>query len=202
MKKLILVITGGLLATFGANAQRLPDNAVPDSYDLKFEPHLADATFSGDETIHLRLRQPATSIVLNSAEIEFVEATVRSGNSTQTAKATTDDQSETATLTVPQATPAGPADVHIRFKGMLNDKLRGFYLSQTARRRYAVTQFEATDARRAFPSFDEPAFKAIYRITLVVNKGDTAISNARIISDTPGPADSQHTPQFPPTPKM
>ena len=202
MKRLFLVATGSLILALAAPAQRLPQNALPDSYDLKFEPHLADATFSGDETIHLRLRQPATSIVLNSAEIEFAEATVRSGTSTQTATATTDEKSETATLTVPQAMPAGPADVHIRFKGILNDKLRGFYLSQTARRRYAVTQFEATDARRAFPSFDEPASKAVYRIAIVVDKGDTAISNGRIISDTPGPGDGQHTLQFSPTPKM
>jgi aminopeptidase N len=202
MKRLIFLAVGSLILTQASAAQRLPDNALPESYDLKFEPHLPDATFAGDETIHLRLRQPVTSMVLNSAEIEFAEATVCSGDSTQIAQVTTDDKNETATLTVSQTIPAGPADVHIRYKGILNDKLRGFYLSQTARRRYAVTQFEATDARRAFPSFDEPASKAVYRITLVVDKGDTAISNGRIVSDTPGPGDGRHTLRFSPTPKM
>jgi aminopeptidase N/puromycin-sensitive aminopeptidase len=107
-----------------------------------------------------------------------------------------------ATFTVPNPIPAGPADIHIRYTGVLNDKLRGFYLSETSRRRYAVTQYEATDARHAMPSFDEPAYKAVFRITLVVDKGDTAISNGRIISDSPGPGDTKHTLQFSPSPKM
>ena len=84
----------------------------------------------------------------------------------------------------------------------MNDKLRGFYLSKSERRSYAVTQFEATDARRAFPSFDEPAFKAVFNITLIIDKGDTAISNSKIISDTPGPGDGKHTLKFAPSPKM
>ncbi len=74
--------------------------------------------------------------------------------------------------------------LEIEYTGILNGKLRGFYLSKTEKRNYAVTQFESTDARRAFPSFDEPAFKATYDVTLVVDKGDTAISNTNIISDT------------------
>jgi aminopeptidase N len=61
---------------------------------------------------------------------------------------------------------------------------------------------DATDARRAFPSFDEPASKAVFRVTLIIDKGDTAISNGRIISDTPGPGDGKHTLQFSRSPKM
>lgn len=202
MKRFLVFSISFLAFSLGASAQRLPDNVSPESYDLKFAPDLAGAAFSGDETIHVRLRKPATSITLNSAEIEFKETTIAAGGSTQTATVARDEKNETATLTVPKAIPAGPADIHIRFQGILNDKLRGFYLSQTPRRRYAVTQFEATDARRAFPSFDEPAYKAVFRITLVIDKGDTAISNGRIVSDTPGPGDASHTLEFSPTPKM
>ena len=191
-----------LLLGGAVSAQRLPDKVLPDSYDLTLTPDLPSATFTGDETIQVRLLAPASSIVLNSAEIEFQEVTVAAGGSTQTATVTTDEKNEAATLTVPATIPAGPAEIHIRYKGILNDKLRGFYLSQTARRRYAVTQFEATDARRAFPSFDEPAYKAVFRITLIIDKGDTAISNGKIISDTPGPGDSKHTLKFSPSPKM
>ena len=90
----------------------------------------------------------------------------------------------------------------IAYTGILNNELRGFYLSKTAKRNYAVTQFESTDARRAFPSFDEPAFKATYDVTLVVDAGDTAISNTPIESDTPGPAEGKHTLKFFTTPKM
>src|SRR5208282_1877948 len=182
MKRLVAVAVWSLLAA-ATQAQRLPDNVVPDSYDLKFEPNLANASFSGDETIHVHLQKAATSIVLNSAEIEFKEVWLGSADFKQAAAVTKDEKTETATFTVPNTIPAGPVDIHIKFTGILNDKLRGFYLSQTARRRYAVTQFEATDARRAFPSFDEPAYKAVFSVTLVVDKNDTAISNGKIISD-------------------
>jgi aminopeptidase N/puromycin-sensitive aminopeptidase len=202
MKRVLAVVVWSVLATLGVSAQRLPENAVPDAYDLKFEPDLGSATFAGEETIHVHLEKATTSIVLNSAEIEFKEAWVGSADFKQAAAVSKDEKNETATLTVPSAVPAGPAEIHIRFTGILNDKLRGFYLSQTARRRYAVTQFEATDARRAFPSFDEPAYKAVFRVALVVDKADTAISNGKIVSDTPGPGSGKHTLQFSDSPKM
>jgi len=202
MKRLFAVAVCSLFAGSGILAQRLPENVVPDSYDLKFAPDLATATFAGDELIHVHLQKATTSIVLNSAEIEFKEVWIGSADFKQAAAVTKDEKNETVTLTVPSMVPAGAAEIHIRFTGILNDKLRGFYLSQTARRRYAVTQFEATDARRAFPSFDEPAYKAVFRVSLVVDKGDTAISNGKIISDTPGPGNGKHTLQFSDSPKM
>jgi aminopeptidase N len=202
MKRLVAAAVWSMLAGSGILAQRLPENVVPDSYDLKFEPDLASATFAGDELIHVHLQKATTSIVLNSAEIEFKEVWIGSADFKQAASVNRDEKNETATLTVPSLVPAGPAEIHIRFTGILNDKLRGFYLSQTARRRYAVTQFEATDARRAFPSFDEPAYKAVFRIALVVDKGDTAISNGKIVADTPGPGSGKHTLQFSDSPKM
>jgi aminopeptidase N/puromycin-sensitive aminopeptidase len=202
MKRILVFAIITLLWVSRSHAQRLPDNAIPESYDLKFEPDLSAATFSGEETIHVRLQKAATSVVLNSAEIEIKEASIASGDFKQAAFFKTDDKSETATITVPSMVPAGAAEIHIRFTGILNDKLRGFYLSQTARRRYAVTQFEATDARRAFPCFDEPAYKAVFRISLVVDKGDTAISNGKIVADNPGPAAGKHTIQFSDSPKM
>jgi aminopeptidase N/puromycin-sensitive aminopeptidase len=168
MKRTVLLIIFALALALGTSAQRLPENVTPESYDLKFEPKLSNATFSGDVTIHVRLLKPASSIVLNSAESEFQEATIAAGGSVQTASVSLDGKNETATLAMPKAIPAGVAHIHIRYTGILNDQLRGFYLSQTSRRRYAVTQFEATDARRAFPCFDEPASKAVFRITLII----------------------------------
>ncbi len=103
---------------------------------------------------------------------------------------------------MPVELPARDYFIHIKYTGILNGQLRGFYLSQTPKRRYAVTQFESTDARRAFPCFDEPAYKAVYNIKLVIGKGDTAISNGKIVSDTPGPGDGKHTLTFSPSPKM
>jgi aminopeptidase N len=202
MKRLATLATLTLLAVLPSLAQRLPETVIPESYDLKFEPDLSSATFSGEETIHAHLQKAASTLTLNSAEIEFQEASIAAGDFKQAAAVKLDEKNETATLWVPDTVPVGAIDIHIRFTGILNDKLRGFYLSQTGRRRYAVTQFEATDARRAFPSFDEPAYKAVYRITLVVDKGDIAISNGKIISDTPGPASGKHTLRFSDSPKM
>src|SRR6185436_16372163 len=103
------------------------------------------------------------------------------------------EKDETATFKVTRAIPRGAATIHITYTGLLNDKLRGFYLSEANGRRYAVSQMEATDARRAFPSFDEPAQKATFAVTLMVDAGDTAISNGRQVSDTPGPEPGKHT---------
>ena len=101
-----------------------------------------------------------------------------------------------------RAIPRGPATIHITYTGILNDKLRGFYLSKANGRNYAVSQMEATDARRAFPSFDEPAYKATFDVTLLIDAGDSAISNGRQISDTPGPEPGKHTVVFARTPKI
>ena len=119
-----------------------------------------------------------------------------------TAVVTLDARREQATFTFVQTLPAGRVRLAIEYKGILNDKLRGFYLSKTKARRYGVTQFEATDARRAFPSFDEPALKATFDVTLVVDAGDTAISNMNIVSDTAGPVAGKHTVVFAQTPRM
>jgi aminopeptidase N/puromycin-sensitive aminopeptidase len=179
-----------------AELPRLPDAVVPEHYQLKFTPDLAQATFAGDETIEVRVLHPVSALRLNAAEIRFQEAAITSAGMTQTAQVTLDDKGEMATLAVGKALAIGPAAIHIVFTGVLNDKLRGFYLASANGRKYAVTQFEARDARRAFPCFDEPAMKATFRITLVVDKGDTAISNGVLLHDTPGPGDAKHTLEF------
>jgi aminopeptidase N len=80
--------------------------------------------------------------------------------------------------------------------------VRGFYISKANGRKYAVTQLEATDARRAFPSFDEPIYKATYDVSLMIDTPDTAISNGRVVTDTQGPDTGKHTLTFERTPKM
>ncbi|PYR77087.1 MAG: peptidase, partial [Acidobacteria bacterium] len=109
---------------------------------------------------------------------------------------------EQATLHVRHPVPPGDASIHITYKGVLNDELRGLYLSKANNRRYAVSQLEATDARRMFPSFDEPAMKATFSLTAVMDEGDHAISNGAVTSDTPGPGRGKHTVVFEITPKM
>ena len=142
----------------------------------------------------MRLSEPTRSITLNAAEIDFHEVTITAGGTHAGRRASTlDADSETATLTVPQPIPAGAAAIAIRYTGRLNDQLRGFYLSRANNRDYAITQLEPTDARRAFPSFDEPAMKATFAVSATIDTRDTAISNGRLLSDTPGPGAGKHT---------
>ena len=185
-----------------ATAQRLPDNAAPESYRITLTPDFQKDNFAGDETIQVRILKPTATVVLNSLDIDFQGTTITASGVTQTAQVSVDRSKQTASLTIPKPLPAGPAAVHIRYTGILNDQLRGFYLSKANGRKYAVTQFEATDARRAFPSFDEPAYKATFDISAVVDQGDTAISNGKTISDVPGPVAGKHIIHFATTPKM
>jgi aminopeptidase N len=185
-----------------ASAQRLPHTAVPTSYQLKFTPDFSNNTFAGEETIQVEVPKATPEIVLNAADITFEKVTITGGSSTQTAKVTLRKADEMASLGVSTALPAGPASIHIVYSGILNSELRGFYLGhEEDGHKYAVTQFESTDARRAFPSFDEPDYKATFDVTVVAPKEDAVISNTDSVSDTPD-ASGLHTVHFAKTPKM
>src|SRR6266481_320583 len=225
-RSIVFVLSALFLTTnFAARAQRLPGGIRPEHYRLTLTPDLKAATFSGEETIDLILDAPSRSVTLNAAEIKFGEVrayrlpvstydygklgsqptplgALEADKHPQIATTTLDASKEQATFTFASELPAGRVALTIRYTGVLNDKLRGFYLSKTKTRNYAVTQFEPTDARRAYPSFDEPALKATYDIALVVDAADAAISNTNIISDEPGPTAGKHTLRFATTPKM
>jgi aminopeptidase N len=193
----LAVLAGQFLA-----AQRLPATVIPTHYTLSLRPDLKTAKFSGSEKIGIGIKEPVQSITLNAAEIVFQSVTVHQNRLNQTGTVSLDEAKQQATLTFPKTLEIGSATLSIEYTGILNQDLRGFYLSKTPRRNYAVTQFEPTDARRAFPCFDEPAFKAVFDVSLVVDTHDTAISNGGIVSDTPGPGPGHHTIRFSPTPKM
>ena len=191
-----------LAGPFAAFSQRLSSTARPQHYSLKLTPDLKSATFTGSEAIDVTLDESVNSITLNAHDLAFQSVKIEAAGKEQTATVTLDKEKEEATFTVPEKLPPGKARISVEYTGILNGQLRGFYLSKTSRRNYAVTQFESTDARRAFPSFDEPAFKATFDVTLVVDKSDTAISNGPIVSDIPGPSPDKHTLKFLTTPKM
>ncbi len=198
-----LVSIGFLLCTAApAKAQRLPTGVHPTHYDLTFNVDIAHARFEGTETIDVDLLEPATRIVLNAADIQFRDVSIGRSPSSQQATVTLDPGKQQATLTVARRIERGPTEIFIHYSGTLNEQLRGFYLSRGKTRNYAVTQFESTDARRAFPCFDEPAYKATFALTVVADRGDRVISNGRTLSDVSGPTPSHHTVKFATTPKM
>jgi aminopeptidase N/puromycin-sensitive aminopeptidase len=201
--KRILAVLICVLATFSvAGAQRLPEVARPENYKLTFTPNLETATFEGDETISIRVLKPTSEITLNAADIDIREATITSGGATQKVSGTCDKEKEEALLAVEKPLAPGAATIHITYAGKLNDEMRGLYMGKDDQgRKYAASQFEATDARRAFPSFDEPDYKATFDITAVADKGLVAISNQKIVSDTPGPG-VKHTVRFATTARM
>ncbi len=198
----VAAILLAMYSTGNGRAERLPATVVPQHYALTLAPDLSKAIFEGTETIDVTLAEPSDHITLNAVDITFKTVTVAAATKRQKGTVSLDKNNEEATFAFPEKIPAGHAQLKIEYSGTLNDKLRGFYLSKTARRNYAVTQFESTDARRAFPSFDEPAMKATFDVSLTVDAGDTVISNGPIVSDTAGPGVGKHTLKFLTTPKM
>jgi puromycin-sensitive aminopeptidase len=172
----------------------LPVEVRPITYRLSLSPNLTAFTFAGEETIDIEVSHPTSQIVLNAAELEIQEAHLtREGQLIQAQTIAIDAEEETATLTFATLLPTGTTQLYMRFAGILNDKLRGFYRSEYSlpdgsKRVMATTQFEAPDARRAFPCWDEPAYKAKFEISLVIPADLTAISNMPIVSDTPQPS--------------
>ncbi len=201
MKRILAVITFVAAALSFTAAQRLPETATPENYKLTFTPDLEKASFEGDETIAIRVLKPTSEITLNAADIDFHDVSITSGGAAQKAKVTAEKDKEMVVLSVDKPLPAGPATIHITYSGILNSEMRGFYLGKDDQgRKYAATQFEATDARRAYPSFDEPDYKATFDITAVADKDMVAISNSKETSDTAG--GEKHTVRFATTPKM
>ncbi len=185
-----------------AAAQRLPTSVIPSHYKLWIDPVIEKQQFSGEETIEVQLAQASHEIVLNSLNLEIGSAEVIAGGKTQQAQVAYDQPDEMIRLKVTEPISAGPAALHLKFSGKLTAGLRGLYLSKTVRRSYAVTQFEGTYARMMFPGFDEPGFKATFDLTVVADKGDTVISNGRIIHDAPAADPARHTLTFSTSPKM
>jgi puromycin-sensitive aminopeptidase len=165
---------------------RLPRSVVPSRYDLRLEPDLVTATFAGEETVTVTVHEPTREIVLNAAEIVIASALLENDAGERlTAAADADESLERVRLTLSRPATPGAWRLRLTFRGTLNDKLRGFYRSTYkdaagATRALAATQFEATDARRAFPCWDEPDFKAVFAPTLVIDPALTAVSNTPV----------------------
>ena len=173
-----------------AEAVVLPANVKPSKYKMTLQPDLKTFTFKGDQTIDIDIVVPTARVMLNAAELEISEVSLRrNGASTSLRSISADEGTETVTLDFGETLAQGPAQLYMRFSGILNDRLVGFYRSEyqdTAGQTQflATTQFEATDARRAFPCWDEPAQKAVFDVTLVFDDSLQAVSNTPIVEES------------------
>jgi puromycin-sensitive aminopeptidase len=152
------------------NDFRLAKDVRPSRYALQFDLDLERWTFTGKGTITLTLARSAREITLHSVDLDITPGGDVSG-------VTYDEESQTATLKLAKELPAGQHDLGLAWSGAIAEKLRGLYRSTRPGERYAATQFEAADARRAFPCFDEPEFKARFTVELLHDSALAAISN-------------------------
>ena len=164
---------------------RLSTVVRPSRYDVRLRPSLDDASFTGTVRIDVVADEPVDAFTLNAADLH-IESCVVDG---ATCGFELDDELERLTITGFGPMSGSTATLDIRFRGVLNDKLRGFYRStytdaDGTDQVIATTQMQSTDCRRAFPCWDEPEFKAVFGITLDVADGLTAVSNGSEVART------------------
>ncbi len=159
---------------------------IPINYEIMFEPLFHNFKFNGEEIITLNLPKPTNSIKLDAAELSIKESHIIQGRKIIPTKSSLNEKDEKLNIKLAKKIK-GKIKLSIKFTGTLNDRLLGFYKSQykdkKGKTKYlATTQFEAADARRAFPCWDEPAVKATFDVSLLVDKHMDAISNMPVIS--------------------
>jgi puromycin-sensitive aminopeptidase len=176
--------------TLRANPYRLARTVVPSAYRIFLTPDLDAATFAGRVEIDVEVAEATSQITLHSLDLVLGAASLSAPSVTyRSGEPSYDAQFNTATFAFDEVLPVGPAVVEIAFTGVLNDLLVGFYRSTFTdangeTRVIATTQFEHSDARRAFPCWDEPSFKATFEVNLTVPSELAAYSNSPETSST------------------
>jgi len=169
--------------------QRLPLVATPERYDLYFEPNFESNEFEGHETVYLQVNEPTREITLNSLELSIYEGSIARSEKTHgdwiKAEIDRNKEREIVVFKFPKLLAPGRYELAVKFSGKLNDKMEGFYLSTFKDKdgkelKMCSTHMEPTDARRMFPCFDEPVYKATYRVTAAIPPDMVAISNAAV----------------------
>jgi len=204
----------------------LPTNVIPRHYRLSLTPDFSTFKYKGIVTVDLDVTEPTSSIVLNALDLELHSATVSAGGKKLTSKGIdTDEEKQIATLQFEgELTPGTKGAVlNVEFTGILNDKMAGFYRSsyidvKTGEKKWLATtqmgisisscigmianiQIEPTDARRAFPCWDEPGVKATFEVEITADKALTVLSNMDVNKETEA-GDGKKVTLFNPTPKM
>ena len=158
---------------------RLSRDVLPRRFQATLTLDLDARTFAGEAELALSIERPVRSIVLHGVELDVSSAEVHAGGRVSRARVSVRPVSETLVLDLEAELPRGEARLFVRWTGRFTDGLRGLYLAGSV----AATQFEAADARRVFPCFDEPAFKCTWALTVRVQPGLVALSNGRILAE-------------------
>jgi len=180
---------------------RLAEDVRPTHYAVHIAPDLNAGTYRGEVTIALDLGRPRDVIELHAADMTIERAVIVHDSTEHGATPVMRPKRESVEVKLPARIAAGSASLRLQFSGALQQHLRGLYAATSGGRRYAFTQLEAADARRFFPCFDEPSFKA--RFTFSVT---TAVANA-VVSNNPidhvdDHGDGRRTVHFTTTPKL
>jgi aminopeptidase N len=190
---------------FESTPGKLPKHVVPTDYAIRITPDVKKLTFTGSETIKLDVRRPSREIVLNALEIEVASASIDDKPIAKSA-IKLDPKQETLTITAPNELSVGSHTLALTFSGKINQQGQGLYYAPyqdlgTGEKKVMLgTQFEATDARRMFPCWDEPIFRARFQLTAVVPENFTAVSNMPIERETKTAGGKEL--HFAPTPSM
>lgn len=162
---------------------RLPSTVAPTAYQVHLTLDPAKPDFSGHINIKIDVREPVNLIWLNGTDISISQATLKAGGRTMTAKAIPGG-TDFVGLQFDSQAPAGAADLDIEYTGKVrqHDSSGVFHMSENGND-YLFTQFESTDARGAFPCFDEPSYKVPWQLTLDVPAKDDAVSNTPIVKN-------------------
>ncbi|MEO8177725.1 MAG: M1 family metallopeptidase [Deltaproteobacteria bacterium] len=165
---------------------RLPEGVRPVGYQLLLEIDPRRPDFHGQARIALQLEQRVASISLHARELALTRVSLRVPGSERSISAQPQlapgplGESGLTRLQLSEPLGPGPSQLEIEFSGKFNARLRGLYKVENGGDSYAFTQFEAIDARRAFPCFDEPRFKTPFEVTLRVPAGNAAIANTAV----------------------
>ena len=167
---------------------KLPKEVVPIEYSIRIVPSIDKFTFTGTETVKLNVGRPVRQLVLNALELEVADASI-DGKALPDSAIKIDKKSELLTLALPSELPAGEHTLGLSFTGKINQQGQGlFYVpyqeyGSGTKKIMLATQFEATDARRFFPCWDEPVFRARFQLTVLVPENWQAVSNMPIESE-------------------
>lgn len=167
---------------FAATPGKLPKSITPEEYAVRIAPNVEQRTFIGSETVKLSVKQPARAIMLNAADLQISGAAL-DGHPLPANALKLDAQNQTALVSLDSELPVGVHTLALEFSGKINQQGQGLYAATYqeqgtgARKVMLGTQFEATDARRLFPCWDEPSFRARFQFTAVIPENWTAVSN-------------------------